>query len=103
MLTQLNPYLSELAEKLQDKIGTNFLSHFFLLPRNVCRYPKLLVSREKMHFCQKHCYTLDVSDTSVFDFLRVFSLSISIFLGLGCATEKKNPFILPICIFLPLH
>ena len=35
---------------------------------SVCRYPKLLVSREKMHFFQKHCYTLDVSDTSVFDF-----------------------------------
>ena len=85
-----HPYLSKLAEKLQDKICTIFFSHFFLLPRNVCRYPKLLVSREKMHFCQKHCYTLDVSDTSVFDFLRVFSLSISIFLGLGCATEKKS-------------
>ena len=40
----------------------------YLQCTNVCRYPKLLVSREKMHFCQKHCYTLDVSDTSVFDF-----------------------------------
>ena len=84
-----NPSLSELAEKLQDKICTIFFSHFFLWPRNVCRYPKLLLSREKMHFCQKHCYTLDVSDTSVFDFKGILAFLFLFFLGLGCATEKK--------------
>ena len=83
-------YLSELTEKLQDEICTIFSLIFFLLPRNVCWYPKLLVSREKMHFCQKHCYTLDVSDTSVFDFKGFLAFLFLFFLAWDVQQKKKS-------------